>query len=581
MDDTVTFFVDSGAGQCMTSCSEAFRTIRPCAVLVVGIAGTMPVHGIGTACFFVTIGDKRQLLEIHNCLFCHGEDCFNLISVSQLLRTGESEVVFTQQGSRITVGKRHIYLQEKEGLYELIVRPVYFDDRLRGDISSIALTLADDSKLWDEGGLTSAYVGMKASSKLGIWKRRMLWTSCKIGIQGVQQGQEYADNLLEFCDSYFVAPSQPEARKIYRVTEVQDMADLSLRFMGVGTDRLRHTLERSRGLTPATKKKGENVSVVPPHNFPQGKWKAGKTPRVSKNKVSNLHKASIAEVCFTDTFETDDSTYRYGQAVVDYRSRYGDIFPIRTRKKVAWAIGEFCCRHFVPLILVRDNIAENVGGELEEECHRRGMKSAFICPYTKQQNYSEGYLGRVTTMASFAMVLSEAPMLMWRWAIICEAFVDSITATYYQKEGVWATPWELMHGEPFPDSSIVVPFGCAALVKLNENERAKFRGTCVMMIFIHYARDHPLYTYALFSPRTKRVVYRQDVIFLPTLFPMREARVKEGLAPDGATLTAYRSPKAPGFQWEGETSLQGWMEDDPLPAFQDDVTGYALGSPPR
>ncbi len=143
---------------------------------------------------------------------------------------------------------------------------------------------------------------------------------------------------------------------------------------------MKHTLERSRGLTPATKKKGENVSVVPPYHFPQGKWKTEKTPRVTKNRVKNLHKASIAEICFTDTFETDDNTFKYGQAVVDYRSRYGDIIPIRTRKKVSWAIGEFCCRHFVPLILVRDNIQENVGGETEEECHRRGMKSAFSCP---------------------------------------------------------------------------------------------------------------------------------------------------------------------------------------------------------
>jgi hypothetical protein len=212
----------------MTSCSEAFQTIRPCAVLVVGIAGTMPVHGIGTACFYLTIGDKRQMLVIHNCLFCHGEDCFNLISVSQLLRIGESEVVFSQHDSRIMMHKRPIYLQEKEGLYELPMRPVYFDDPLREEVPYIAITLADDTKLWDEGGPTSAYIGMRSPSKLGIWKRRMFWTSCKVGIQGIRQGQEYEENLLEFCESYFVAPSQPAARKTYRVTEVQDMGDLSL-----------------------------------------------------------------------------------------------------------------------------------------------------------------------------------------------------------------------------------------------------------------------------------------------------------------------------------------------------------------
>jgi hypothetical protein len=46
-EERVTFFVDSGAGQSMSACSEAFLSLRPCAILVVGVAGSMPAHGIG------------------------------------------------------------------------------------------------------------------------------------------------------------------------------------------------------------------------------------------------------------------------------------------------------------------------------------------------------------------------------------------------------------------------------------------------------------------------------------------------------------------------------------------------------
>ncbi len=183
-------------------------------------------------------------------------------------------------------------------------------------------------------------------------------------MRGISSG--YDEDLLSFCDSYFVPPSQPAARRNYKVGDVEDMPELSLRFMGFGADRLVHTWERSRGLTPASKKKGENVSVVPPHNFPQGRWKASKASKASKDKVKFLHKASIAEVCFTDTFETEDSSYKYGQAFVDYRSRYEDVQPLKSRKKIGWAFAEICCRHFKPLILVRDNIAENVYGNLKE-----------------------------------------------------------------------------------------------------------------------------------------------------------------------------------------------------------------------
>ncbi len=114
-------------------------------------------------------------------------------------------------------------------------------------------------------------------------------------------------------------------------------------------------------------------------------WAYGKTPRVSKDKVKFLHRASIAEVCFTDTFETDYSKFRYGQAVVDYRSRYGDIIPIKSRKKVGWAFGEFCNRHFVPKILIRDNIPENI------ECPYMSLYiGAELCGRISRQDNSHG-----------------------------------------------------------------------------------------------------------------------------------------------------------------------------------------------
>jgi hypothetical protein len=68
---------------------------------------------------------------------------------------------------------------------------------------------------------------------------------------------------------------------------------------------LRRTIELNRGLSPATGR-------VPIHPFPQGNFKQGKTLRVSKDKVHRLHRASICEVMFTDTFETGDSHFRYG-----------------------------------------------------------------------------------------------------------------------------------------------------------------------------------------------------------------------------------------------------------------------------
>jgi hypothetical protein len=97
-------------------------------------------------------------------------------------------------------------------------------------------------------------------------------------------------------------------------------------------------------------------------------------------------------------------------------------------------------------------------------------------------DFAEGYIGRITTMASFAMVYSGAPLFMWIWATKTATFVDHIMASYYSVQKVWATPFELVHGEPFPDASIIVPIGCGVLVLLTKGERAKFKSRCAIMI---------------------------------------------------------------------------------------------------
>ena len=87
----------------MCACSEAFHTLRPCAIVIVGVAGSMPVHGIGTACFIAKQDDKEFIVRIHNCLLCHGEDRFNLISVSQVLRTRKVAVTFSADESCLEI----------------------------------------------------------------------------------------------------------------------------------------------------------------------------------------------------------------------------------------------------------------------------------------------------------------------------------------------------------------------------------------------------------------------------------------------------------------------------------------------
>ncbi len=162
----------------MCACSEAFHSLRPCAILVVGVAGSMPAHGIGTACFLFRQGDKEYIVRIHNCLLCHGEDRFNLLSVSQFLCTRKNEVIFSADASRLEIDgggddtKAIFGLTEKEGLYEMHVSPLYVNDIRMGTLPCVDLTLDDDPELWNEK--RKEVSDMKSPTKLGIWYCKVL-----------------------------------------------------------------------------------------------------------------------------------------------------------------------------------------------------------------------------------------------------------------------------------------------------------------------------------------------------------------------------------------------------------------------
>ncbi len=134
----------------------------------------------------------------------------------------------------------------------------------------------------------------------------------------------------------------------------------------------------------------------------------------------------------------------------------------------------------------------------------------------------------------------------------------------------------MIFGEPYLDTGIIMPFGCAALILLRYEKRSKFKSRCILVIFVHYAENHPHSTYAFYSPATKRILYRQDCVFLVNVFPMRTARLSAGLSRDGDILVPYkckRPPKSVTDHAPSEFSFENWKAPV-LPKFDDHITGF-------
>jgi hypothetical protein len=309
----VTFFVDSGAGQFLCSVSSAFSDLQPCRVEVTGVSGSLPIYGCGTANFVGLDHNRNPLvIRIPNCLYGRCE--FNLLSVSQLSQVGGNRVDFSLSAPALILApptgvlrsSARVPLVLEDGLFALHLESLGEGDTRFEFLPKYTITLKGKFVPSDSGGDVR-------------WEARMLAmassTACLLGATS----EDCHDHLGSFCDQYLAPPSIPPARRLYDVKSQEDMAQLSIRFLGASADRLIRTVDISNGLkSPASKRSVR----VPPLIFPQGRLKTGKSPKVSKGKVGHLKHAGIGECFFTDTFESGDSRRKYRQVFYDHVSRF-------------------------------------------------------------------------------------------------------------------------------------------------------------------------------------------------------------------------------------------------------------------
>ncbi len=140
----VTFHVDSGAGQSLCSNVDAFISLQACAIQVIGVSGTLPVFGVGTAMF--TVKDamgQAAIILIHSCLLTPG-GTFNLLSVSQLQASGQHLASFDLTAPllqlRSTSGEFLLPMVLTDGLYSFSAAPLHINDVLYTTLPRYDLT---------------------------------------------------------------------------------------------------------------------------------------------------------------------------------------------------------------------------------------------------------------------------------------------------------------------------------------------------------------------------------------------------------------------------------------------------------
>jgi hypothetical protein len=290
--------------------------MEACHLQVVRVAGRLTIHGQGTAMFLVSVDGQKAILRIHNCL--HSFDEFNLISVSQLKMVSGNSLDFSVTKPFLRFSRDQpechdsfqsdvidIPLSMDDGLYSLALEPVtpsdprycelpVFDITPSGPFSPLTHQLCAIPRGTDHPGPP-------------VWITEVLSSLPSSGrVIALNSKLDFDDELRIFSDDFLAPAALPPARRQYDVSKSVDMTELSICFMGVGTHRITHTVGISNGLDKPSSKE---LKRVPPKIFPQGQLKRSKIPVVSKGKVGNVHFAAIAEVLYTDTFESGDRRF--------------------------------------------------------------------------------------------------------------------------------------------------------------------------------------------------------------------------------------------------------------------------------
>ncbi len=135
-------------------------------------------------------------------------------------------------------GRREINipLTLEDGSYGISMEPIQTNDPRYEQAQKCDVTPSGDFILGDDD-----------HDHIERWRTKVLAYASSTAMIIVAPTSDYEANLEVFCADFLAPPSIPAARRQYNVNSDADMSELSIRFMGSGSDRLRHTVGFSQG----------------------------------------------------------------------------------------------------------------------------------------------------------------------------------------------------------------------------------------------------------------------------------------------------------------------------------------------
>ena len=258
--------------------------------------------------------------------------------------------------------------------------------------------------------------------------------------------------------------------------------------------------------------------------------------------------------------------FRYAVGFIDSYSRFGAVYPMKSKDEVTAKLQRFIIDVGRPGTLVSDGALEFKSKQFSDLCTSNGIKQEFSAPYTPEENGKiERAWGTVTGMTRCMMATAAVPKQFWPFALS--------TAIYLKNRSIHSahgkTPFEMFHGSK-PDLSNLHVFGCQSFV-LNE-VRKKLDSKAREAILLGYSGTSKAYVVASTDgseTRAPKVWVSRNVNFNDDVFPyQRGSAVTQGESEDDDASQSDVDDLKSGSDEQCETTstktraIQGDSEDN-------------------
>ncbi len=137
-------------------------------------------------------------------------------------------------------------LSLEDGLFALAATPFQLDDSRFSSLRKVNVTLDGVFRPSD-------------NASTNRWNSKILVSTNPASRFLIASQCDYDYNLQSFCGNFLAPPNIPVSRRQYDPDISTDLSDLTItRFLGLGTDRLRRTVDLSNGLRTPASKSGSN-----------------------------------------------------------------------------------------------------------------------------------------------------------------------------------------------------------------------------------------------------------------------------------------------------------------------------------